>query len=149
MTDVNTAAIVPIVFSAIYILCLLGVVAIGLYVYGDINQIQDGLLPSQFWTASNAYRHFISLTGRVLSIMLGLTAATIGLASENTIRGLLSLVGGALITMMAWSLLPHVYFPGIDFSPWLLWLADNIYWLLGTWMVITSFYTLREKIADG
>jgi len=138
----------PLVMMSIYLICVAGVLAYGMYVYGGINWADNGspLLPPQIWGANEAYRHYLQNTGRILAIMLGVFSAAAGKLLDSNLLGFGFMTAAAAVTSVAWSLLPSVYFPGGSMTAWLFWLAGNFYLLMGTWLVLTALQVIHQKV---
>ncbi len=144
LESINNKICAPLAMLLVYVVCLAGVLGYGVYVYGSINWASDGstLLPPQIWGTNEAYRQYLQNTGRILAIMLGAFSAASGAALGSKLVGFGLLLAGAGLTAGGWSLLPRVYFPGGSMTPWLWWLAENIYLMAGAWVVITAVQAL-------
>ncbi len=70
---------------------------------------------------SQLYKTFVSMSGVVLAICLGIAAAAFGIWRGSILQGLLALVVGAGTTIVALSVVPLVRFPEDEYPPAALW----------------------------
>jgi len=69
----------------------------------------------------------------------------LGLMRKSYLLGIGALVAGIAITTLDYSVLPRIYYPGIDFLPWGLWLAEGFYAYVGAWLITTVIGSIYRK----
>ncbi len=139
-------------FSSVYIAMLGTIIVSGLIRYEHLtNLIPDQSLASLpralYWYS--AYGGFLEISTLLLALLMGVCAALFGIIKSNPIKGLGFLIVAAAITCLAFSILPHLYYPGGEISPGFYWLTNGLYDFLGAWL-FTAFvgFILRHRLKD-
>jgi hypothetical protein len=90
------------------------------------------------------YRAFTMAAGFSLAILLGVTAALFGLWQKSVLHGAGALVGGTALTMVAFELLPVVWFPLDRYPVGALWLmGGGVPLAAGTCLLVVMLGRLR------
>jgi hypothetical protein len=106
----------------------------------DRTRGEDAVL--QEWNR-NYQQRYAEYRGSLRTVTLGLAlllsawAAALGTCQRSVWKGLLAVLGGALVTGTALSLLPTVYFPFDQYSVGALWLMGGLPWVGLAWAVLT------------
>lgn len=138
--------------TAIFIAMLITVVAFGVIRYGHLVEMTpDQSLSSPqgalYWYS--AYGGFLEITTVLLALLLGTCAALFGMVKGSFFKGLVFLVVFTGLVFLAFSLLPHFYYPGGDLSAGLYWLSNGFYDYCGAWLLVTLVgFIVRRRLAD-
>ena len=134
--------------AGIYLFLLAMIVAYGKLFYGFLH----GVFPNQSITNPPgaaqqyaAYGQFLDVSIIVLALFLGIWTALWGLVKKNYLLGIGVLIAGVAVTTLAYSVLPRMYLPGIDFLPWGLWIAEGFYAYTGAWLITTVIGKVYRK----
>jgi hypothetical protein len=96
------------------------------------------------------YRHSVRAIGLSLAVFLAIGAGALGVWKNSFSKGLIALGAGGLVTVLALSILPLVYFPFDSYSVAAVWLFGASPWIILTWAVLTIFgLTLRKFAPQG
>ena len=134
-----------------YFSLLLVILVYGLLKYGHLKEI----LPTQAMTEPpgalelySAYGGFLDITILLLALLIGVWSALFGIVKGSFFKGMILLVAAVMLTGLAYSLLPRLYYPGGDFSSFVYWLSGGFYAYSGAWFLTTSLGLLiKRKVA--
>lgn len=126
--------------SALYVCSLVGVVGYGAIAFGEFYQpptfskfgapnAHEDLLIAAYEKAMNgefgAYRIFTAAAGFSLAVLLGATSALFGLWQKSPLHGAGALLVGTAFTVVAFQLLPTLWFPLDRYPVGALWLMGG------------------------
>jgi len=138
--------------TATFIAMLMTVVVYGVIRYGHLAEMipdQNLSSPSGALYWYSAYGGFLEITTVLLAFLLGICAALFGIVKGSFLRGLAFLAVFTGLTFLAFSLLPHYYYPGGELSAGLYWLTHGFYDFCGAWLLVTIVgFVIRRKTAD-
>ena len=132
-----------------YLALLFVILFYGLLKYGHLKE----LLPTQALTDPpgalalySAYGGFLDITVLLLALLIGTWSALFGIFKGSFLKGLVLLVAAVMLTGLAYSLLPRLYYPGGDFSSFVYWLSGGFYAYSGAWLLTTLLGILKRKV---
>jgi hypothetical protein len=135
-------------FGLVYLALLLGAVAVTGWQYREyyatprLDRTMDENAVLQEWNRSYAeryrdYRSFLRPITLGLALYLSAWAAALGVWKKSVWKGLLALAGGAMVTVVALSALPTIYFPFDQYSVAAVWVMSGLPWIAATWALLT------------
>jgi hypothetical protein len=144
-------------FGVFYLVFLLGAVAATGFKYRDLYAPpaldptlgEDAVL--RVWELNyehryREYRRSVRAIGLSLALFLPIWAAALGVWKNSVRKGLIALAGGGVVTVLALSLLPWVYFPFDKYPVAALWVMGAAPWAALSWALLTLFgRTLRQR----
>jgi hypothetical protein len=137
--------------GALYLVTLLLVVAPGAVMFRDLYSKpqrlihvgdEDTLIKAydiHYRAAYDSYRRFIRPAGAGLAIYLAIWTATFGVWRKKHWQGIVALAAGSAATVLAFSLLPSMYFPLDQYPVSALWVMGNVFPLGIAWILATLF----------
>ena len=131
---------------SIYVIILLVVIGYGSIAFHDLYALKTET------QQHGTYHQFLRLSGFGLAFYLGIWTAAFGVWRRSYWQGLVALVFGAIMTILALSALPWMYFPSDQYPPSALWvfgagLPTIITWILVT--ILARIFTQRRGATNA
>lgn len=128
------------------------ILVFGTIKYGHLKE----LIPNQsltnppgalYWYSS--YVGFLDITMLFLALLIGVWTSLFGIVKDSILKGMVLLVAVVMITGLIYSLFPHVYYLGGDFSVFTYWITTAFYAYVGTWLLTTLVGTFCRRRMAG
>ncbi len=135
-------------FGVFYLILLLAAVAATSFKYRDyymppaLDRDSGENEVLRIWNNSyearyKDYRQFVGIVSAGLGLYLTLWGVAVGVWESNLFKGLIALVAGSFVTILALSVLPWIYFPFDQYPVAALWVIGVSPWIALGWLVLT------------